>query len=140
MCIGLALSACTAIQAQRGQIIPDEQLAQLKIGTTSKAEVLALIGTPTSVSAFDDMQWYYIGEDTKQIGIHPAIPVVRRVVSLKFDTKGTLTDEHVLSKEDGEKIAMRPSTTQVMGEEPTLVQQLIGNVGRFSGSGDAGSK
>ncbi len=134
----IALTACTPIQAQRGQVVTDDQLSHLVVGTTAKPEITAAIGTPTMVDSFDDKIWYYVGEDTKQIGIHPPIVVDRRVVALNFDDNGTLTDKKVLSKDDGQKIAMAPGVTRVIGNEPTVVQQLIGNVGRFSGD-DTGS-
>ena len=132
------LAACTPIEAQRGQIVTDDELSHLVVGTTAKPEVLAAIGTPTSVGALDDKQWYYIGEDTKQVGIHPPVTTDRRIVALKFDENGLLTDKRVLGKNEGQQIAMAPGETRVIGKEPTVVQQLIGNVGRFS-KGDTGS-
>lgn len=137
--LALGVAACTPIQAQRGQLVTDDQLAQLKIGETAKAEVTAMLGTPTTVAAFDDKQWYYIGEDTKQIGIHPPIIEDRRIVALKFDDNGTLVDKRILSAADAQQIAMRAGATKVTGQEPNILQQLIGNVGRFSG-GDSDSK
>ena len=134
------LAACTPIQAQRGQIVSDDEIKQLNVGTTAKAEVTALLGSPTTTDPFDDSQWYYIGEDTKQIGIHPPMVVVRRVLSLKFDANGTLTDEKILSEKDAQKIASAPGQTVVVGKEPTVVQQLIGNVGRFNDTGKADSQ
>lgn len=133
-------AACSPIQAQRGQLITDEELAQLKTGETAKPEVLSMLGTPTSVSAFDADQWYYIGEDTKQSGIYNAETVTRRVVSLKFDETGVLKDKSVLGKEDGQDIAMRPGATKVLSKEPNVLQQLIGNVGRFSKGGEGGGE
>ena len=140
ICVLAALVACTPIQAQRGQLVTDEEIAQLKPGITAKAEVTALLGTPTTIAPFDDKQWYYIGEDTKQIGIHPPVPTQRRVVSLRFDDNGTLVDVKKLGKDDAQKVAMTPGETKVVAKEPTMVQQLIGNVGRFSDQGDNGKK
>jgi outer membrane protein assembly factor BamE (lipoprotein component of BamABCDE complex) len=134
------LAACTPIQAQRGQLVTDEQLSQLKLGTTAKPEVTALLGTPTTVDSFDDKQWYYIGEDTKQIGIHPPIPTVRRVVALRFDDSGTLVDEKILGKSDAQQITMAPGETPVVATNRTIVQQLIGNVGRFNNNDDSKDK
>jgi len=130
----IALAACTPIQAQRGQMVTDDQLSHLIVGTTAKPEIVAAIGTPTTMDSFDDKRWYYIGEDTKQIGIHPPSVTNRRVVALQFDENGTLTDKKILGKEDAQPVAMAPGATKVVGKEPTVVQQLIGNVGRFSNS------
>lgn len=130
-----ALVACSPIQAQRGQLVTDEELADIKVGETAKPEVLALLGTPTNVSAFDADQWYYIGEDTKQSGVYLPKTVTRRVVSLKFDEAGLVKDKSVLGLEDGQEVAMKDGATKVLSKEPNVVQQLIGNVGRFSNDG-----
>jgi outer membrane protein assembly factor BamE (lipoprotein component of BamABCDE complex) len=131
----LLLAACTPIEAQRGQIVTDQEISQLKIGTTAKPEVTALLGTPTTVDPFDDKLWYYMGEDTKQIGIHPPVPTQRRVLALRFDDSGTLVEQKLLTKDDGQQIAMAPGETPVVTAQRTMVQQLIGNVGRFSDQG-----
>jgi outer membrane protein assembly factor BamE (lipoprotein component of BamABCDE complex) len=136
----LLLAACTPIEAQRGQLVTEDQIAQLKIGTTAKPEVTALLGTPSTVDAFDDKQWYYIGEDTKQIGIHPPVPTVRRVLALRFDDSGTLVEEKLLGKNDAQQIAMAPGDTPVVATQRTIVQQLIGNVGRFNNDANNDSK
>jgi len=136
--LGLIMAAaCTPIQAQRGQIVSDDQLTHLIVGTTAKPEILAAIGTPTTVDAFDDKLWYYVGEDTKQVGIHPPSVTDRRVVALTFDENGVLQDKKVLGKDAAQQVAMAPGATKVTGQEPTVVQQLIGNVGRFEDSGTA---
>jgi len=129
----ITLAACTPIQAQRGQMVTDDQLSHLIVGTTAKPEIVAAIGTPTTVDSFDDKRWYYIGEDTKQIGIHPPSVTNRRIVALQFDENGTLTNKQILGKEAAQQVTMAPGATKVVGKEPTVVQQLIGNVGRFSG-------
>ncbi|HCM83605.1 MAG TPA: outer membrane protein assembly factor BamE [Alphaproteobacteria bacterium] len=132
--IGL-LAACSPIQSQRGQLVSDEELTQIKTGETAKPEVIALLGTPTNISAFDENQWYYIGEDTKQIGVNHPETVTRRVVSLKFDETGVLSEKSVLGKEDGQEVVMHPGATRVLSKEQNVLQQLIGNVGRFSKEG-----
>jgi outer membrane protein assembly factor BamE (lipoprotein component of BamABCDE complex) len=132
----MVAAACSPIQAQRGQMVTDEEIDQVKIGTTAKPEVVALLGTPTSVSAFDDNQWYYIGEDTKQIGIHPSRTVNRRILALKFDETGVVAEKSILGLEDGETVSMKDGSTRVLSKEPNVLQQLVGNVGRFSKAGE----
>lgn len=132
----LIMASCTPIQAQRGQMVSDEEEGRLIVGTTAKPEVLAALGTPTSVSTFDEKIWYYVGEDTSEVGIHGVKTDARRVLVLRFDESGVLQDKKILGKEDGQSVAMRPNSTKVLSREPTVIQQLIGNVGRFSKGGE----
>ena len=129
----LILAACSPIQAQRGQIVSDEQLEKIVVGTTAKPEVLAMVGTPTTKGTFDENRWFYVGEDTKQSGIHHPKTLDRRVVAIIFDDLGVVTDKRVLNLDDGQDVAMNENKTEVLSKELNILQQLIGNVGRFSG-------
>ena len=132
----LSLISCAPTLAQRGQLVPPEQLAQLKTGAMTRGDVIAKIGTPTSIAPFDDNTWYYIGEDTSQSAFFNPKIVQRRVVQLQFDKDGLLKTITEKSAKDAQAVPVAKQTTRVDGEDPTVLQQLIGNVGRYDGPGE----
>ncbi len=132
----LPLADCAPTLAQRGQLVPPEQLAQLKTGTMTRGDVIAKIGTPTSIAPFDDTTWYYIGEDTSQSAFFAPKIIQRRVVQLQFDKDGLLKTINEKTAKDAQTVPVAKQTTRVDGEDPTVLQQLIGNVGRYDGPND----
>ncbi len=64
----LLLGACSFFEAQsqiRGNKVDADQLKELVPGTSTRADVTALIGSPTARATFDDNTWLYVSEVTR---------------------------------------------------------------------------
>jgi outer membrane protein assembly factor BamE (lipoprotein component of BamABCDE complex) len=139
--IGLPLAGCSFFQAQsttRGDPIDVDSLRQLTPGVTTTADASALLGSPTAHETFDDNSWIYISQITRpRVGRLPGV-LQQRVVVLNFDGTGVLRSVKVYNKGDGRAVSMAPGTTATPGASVSILQQLFGNVGRFSGASDTG--
>lgn len=119
----------------RGNRVDAEQVAQLVPGTSTRADALALLGSPTARAAFDDNTWIYIGELTK-----PVIAATNRVedqqaVTLNFDERGVLRRIERKTSEDAVPVSVVARSTPTPGNDISFLQLLLGNVGRFSPAG-----
>ena len=121
----------------RGNKVDPELLAQLVPGTSSRADATALIGSPTARATFDDNTWIYIGEVTKPVIGGTQQVRDQQVLVLTFDQGGIQRGVDKKGKDDGQSLAMVDRTTPSPGNNATLLQQLLGNVGRFSPSPQA---
>jgi outer membrane protein assembly factor BamE (lipoprotein component of BamABCDE complex) len=120
---------------QRGTRVDPVALNELIPGTSSRADVQALIGSPTARATFDDNTWIYISQVTStRIARTPGVRD-QQVVILTFDPNGTLRGIARKTKADGEPIAMAAGATPSPGSEASFLQQLFGNVGKFTPSG-----
>jgi outer membrane protein assembly factor BamE (lipoprotein component of BamABCDE complex) len=123
-----SLTACTPTYNVRGNMLEDSQLVSIQPG----------IDTPTTKSAFDDKTWYYIGQDTKKRGILDPKVTKERIVEIHFNEQGIVeTAQDVQNKR--EDIPYVKDKTPTSGNEVTVMQQLLGNMGRFN-SADTGQK
>jgi len=146
LCLGtasLGLTACGIFEAPhqiRGNRIDPEDLKALIPGTSTRADVTALIGSPTTRGTFDDNTWIYISEVTaNRVGRTPGV-LEQNVVVLTFNDQGVLGNVEKRTKEDSEPVAVVTRTTPSPGTEASFLQQLLGNIGRFNalGSGSPG--
>jgi len=137
---GFALTACSMFEAQpqlRGNKVDQEQLKELTPGTSTRADVAALIGSPTIRAPFDDNTWIYISETTQsQVGRMPAV-LDQNVLLLNFDDTGVLRRIEAKTKEDGLPVSVVSRTTPSPGTEASFLQQLFGNIGRFNALGSS---
>lgn len=118
----------------RGIKVEPEMLAQLTPGVQTKADVTALLGSPTSTSVFGEEHWYYISGITRtQPGRYPSLEN-QRVVMLTFDQGGVLRDIRKIEQGDARQIDMAARETPSPGTERTLLQALFGNIGRVGAS------
>ncbi len=129
----LLTSACTPTIAQRGNMLEDYQIEGIVVGVHTRSDALRILGSPTTQAPFDDNVWYYIGQKTEKRGILDPKVKEERIFVLSFDEKGVIRS---LEETNSERIAIpiERSKTQTHGNEITVIQQLLGNVGRFSGS------
>ena len=120
---------------QRGALVDPDALKELIPGTSSRADAVALIGSPTAHATFDDNTWIYISQVTStRIGRTPGIRK-QKVVILTFDQGGTLRGIAQRTKADGKSIDMASGSTPSPGSEASFFQQLFGNVGKFTPAG-----
>ncbi len=134
----LLLGGCSFFEAKpqlRGNHVDAEQLKELVPGTSTRADVTALIGSPTARATFDDNTWLYVGEVTQpQIGRTQSV-LSQEVVVLTFNDQGVLQDVKRLNQDDSIPVTVVARTTPSPGTEASFLQQLFGNIGRFNAFG-----
>jgi len=135
--LAVGLAACTVSEDQRGNLPDPDKLAQVKPGTTTKTQVVKILGSPSSASTFDDAVWYYISRKTKQVAFLNPTVLDQQVYIVNFDDKGVVRNIDHKTLADGENITPAPGATPAPGREMTFLEQLIGNVGRFGNKGGA---
>ena len=133
------LGACTPTETVRGDMLQDYQLATVQVGSDTQADVVREIGSPTTVAPFDDKTWYYIGQDTKKYGpLDPKI-VKERVIRVVFDDQGKVAEvRDVTHLRD--PVPYSRDKTPTSGNQITLPQQLLGNLGKFNNAAEGSKK
>ena len=131
-------SGCAKDVYQRGNAPLADALAQLAPGEQTRQDVQGLLGTPATTSVFGDETWYYISAQTTQYAFYPVHELERSVLALDFDDRGILRGMRELTLEDGRNVTIAQRSTPTKGREYGLLEQLIGNIGRFGTQGDRG--
>ncbi len=121
----------------RGNRIDAEQVKEMVPGTSTRADAMAALGSPTTKAPFDDNTWIYIGEITRPVIGGTQEVLDQQVVVLNFDGKGVLQGVQRKTADDGKSVTMVARATPSPGSDATILQQLLGNVGRFNASGPA---
>ena len=138
--LSLVLLACEPVRHTHGYAPRDSQLAEVKIGADGKAEVASKIGRPTTLGTFDQNEWYYITRSTVSRAFLEPRVVSQEVVVVAFDEEGKASEVERYGLEDGRVVNLVTRTTPTRGKRLTFLQQLLGNIGRFSAeqfTGDA---
>lgn len=130
--LGLGLSACAADVNPRGHEPSAEILSQIAPGQQSRNEVRAMLGTPSTTSAFGDETWYYISAMTTQWAYEGTDELQRQVVAISFDDQGLVKEIKTMDKSAGREIDVVERETPAPGRDETVLQQILGNLGRFS--------
>jgi len=131
--LALTLTACAPRVATRGNLVDDDRVASLHEGISRRADVAAALGTPTVVGTFDSANWYYIGQKTEKYAFFQPDVVERKVLAIRFDETGTVRKIEQLDLNAGREVDLVDRQTPTAGRELSFLEQMLGNVGRFSG-------
>jgi len=137
LAVALTAAGCAPRIDQRGNKPDEEQVVLINPGVDDKNRVSELIGTPSTISTFDDRTWYYISKRTETTAFFDPEVKDQEVLAIAFDEGGVVESMRVYGQEDGRTIAYVDRTTPTEGNELTIMQQLLGNLGRFNPSGDS---
>jgi len=125
-------AACAPVMATRGNLIDDERYTRIIAGRSTANDVANLFGTPTTVSTFDQFTWYYIGQRTEKVAFFDPEIIERRVVRVEFSETGIVRQIEDLTLDDAETIELVERETPTLGRRMTVLEQLLGNFGRFN--------
>src|ERR1700761_9299347 len=99
----------------RGNKVDPDSLKELTPGTSTKADVTAIIGSPTARDTFDDNTWLYVSELTQPRIGRVLGELQQNVVVVNFDDKGLLTTIKKYDKADSLPVTVIARTTPSPG-------------------------
>lgn len=129
------LAGCAPSVVTRGNLLDPDRLADVRVGTTTREEVGALLGTPNTAGTFDPSVWYYIGLRTEKTAFFNPEVVEHKVVRVRFNSQGIVQAVDTLDPTAAQPVEIVDRSTPSLGHDQTVLQQLLANVGRFPGGG-----
>jgi outer membrane protein assembly factor BamE (lipoprotein component of BamABCDE complex) len=131
----LALAACTQSINVRGNLPDPEIVSKISPGVDTRADVASLLGSPSTISSFQDSKWYYIGQKSTQFAFFAPEVLERKIIEVTFDPTGKVAESKIYTLDDAQEINTVDRITPTEGRELTILQQILGNVGRFPSAG-----
>ena len=128
----VALAACAPRIDQRGNLLDPDAVLAVKPGEQTKEQVAQLLGTPSTVATFNDKTWYYISKRTSTTAFFQPDITDQQVVVTKFNDSNVVEKVQLLGMDDAYEIEPVARTTPTYGQRLTILQQLFGNIGRFT--------
>lgn len=127
-----ALGACAPSLETHGHRLDPTTLSQVTPGVTSRQEVARLLGSPSSLATFGDDSWYYISQKTETRSFYQSQVEAQDVVRIDFDEAGVVREVKQHGLEMAQAVDPSEERTRTLGNELTIVQQFLGNLGRFN--------
>ncbi len=134
----LLAAACGGTEELRGNEPDPEKVLAVNPGIDTRQQVAQLLGTPSTTGTFDPNTWYYISKRTWQYAFFDPEVVDQEVLVVRFDDGGMVSDMYIYGVENGVVVEPVERSTPTFGQELTILQQLLGNFGRFNTSEDGG--
>ena len=134
------LAACSPTIDQRGNLPDADNVLAIQPGLSTKDDVFDLLGTASTTATFSDKTWYYISKRTETVAFFSPDVVDQQVLVVKFDDTDVVQQVALLGMDDANDIEMVDRETPTYGQRLTIIQQLLGNIGRFTKGEQSGSQ
>lgn len=128
----VTVTGCTHPIETHGNLPDSDQVVQINPGVDDKTHVSQLLGSPSTVSPFGGNTWYYISKKTEQVAFLDPDVLDQEVLSITFDDQDIVKDMKIYGLEDGRIVEAVDRVTPTQGSNLTILQQLLGNLGRFN--------
>lgn len=129
--LAVGVAGCSSRLANRGNHVDPEKIAEITAGKQTREEVSEILGSPSSMTPFGSDTWYYISKRTETFAFFNPEVVARQVLIIKFGADKKVASVNVIGLEDGDDVQMVQRTTPTHGNEMTIIEQVVGNLGRF---------
>lgn len=127
------LSACAPINSYSGFQAIESDPKEVKVGVDTESTVRARLGSPSATGTFDKDTWFYMNQMKSRVAFKKPEVIARNITAIKFNKDSeTVESVHNFTLKDGKVIAFNGRETPTRGRELTILEQILGNVGRGS--------
>jgi outer membrane protein assembly factor BamE (lipoprotein component of BamABCDE complex) len=126
--LALPLAGCLSETFQRGYVVPEGALEQIRMGA-SQEQVLIVLGTPSTVATVSGEAFYYISQTaTRAASFMPTTIVDQRVVAIYFDKNRRVQRVADYGMKDGVVFDFVSRTTPTAGSDMSIIKQLFSTI------------
>jgi outer membrane protein assembly factor BamE (lipoprotein component of BamABCDE complex) len=126
--LAMSLGGCFGETFQRGYVLPDGALEQIRLGA-SQEQVLIVLGTPSTVATVSGEAFYYISQRAERsISFMPTKITDQRVVAVYFDRDRRVERVASYGIKDGRVFDFISRTTPTAGSDVNFVKGMIDSI------------
>ena len=126
--LALSLGGCFGETFQRGYVLPDGALEQIRLGA-SQEQVLIVLGTPSTVATVSGEAFYYISQRAERsISFMPTKITDQRVVAVYFDKDRRVERVASYGIKDGRVFDFIGRTTPTAGSDVNFVKAMFDSI------------
>jgi outer membrane protein assembly factor BamE (lipoprotein component of BamABCDE complex) len=130
--LSLGLTGCETEIINRGWVVDDRALDQIKAGASAE-QVLLVMGTPSMVSTVGSKTYYYVSQRLSRRALFLEESIQdQRVVAIYLDAKNKVSRVANFGLQDGQFVDFVSRTTPTGGEEVSILKQLFRAANLFS--------
>jgi outer membrane protein assembly factor BamE (lipoprotein component of BamABCDE complex) len=130
--IGVSAAACISEEFQRGYLLDERAVQQVKPGMNGE-QVLQTLGSPSTVSTVGNKSWYYISQTSRRpVRFMGESVTDQRVLAVYFDKNLKVERTALYGVQDGKLFDFISRTTPASGQDQNFVGALFRGIGSLN--------
>ena len=131
--LAVSVTGCSRAIEHRGYQARAQDVQQLRMGMTQD-EVRSTLGSPSTTATvqYQGDSYYYISSKVKTSAFLSNEELERQILAVRFDQFGRVQSFGQYTLQDGQVVDMNTRQTPSRGRELSILQQMFGNLGKFT--------
>ena len=128
----ISINSCQGRISNHGVLNIDNKIDTIIEKKLEKAEVEALLGPPSTVSAFEFNKWYYISNTIKHMAFYKPEIINHKIYEIIFNSENQAIEINYFDEKDLNKISYNKDYTDTKGNKKSLLHNILKGVGSSS--------
>ena len=128
--LGVVLAGCGERYSDHGQMINEAELASIKVGESTRADIIQSLGRPSFQGAFDADRLYYSSQRMVAPIASPTTTQSRVIYMFTINKNNRLQSIDLIDEKSGINIAHIDDKTPTPGNTFGVIEQIFSNIKR----------
>lgn len=129
MLIIFLVNNCSGRISNHGVLNIEKHITSIVNDKLEKAEIEALLGPPSTISAFEFNKWYYINNTMKHMAFYKPEIIKLTVYEIIFNKENQAIKINTYDQENLNEISFNLDVTKTRGNEKPLLQYILKGIG-----------
>ena len=129
MLIIFLVNNCSGRISNHGVLNIEKHITSIVNDKLEKAEIEALLGPPSTISAFEFNKWYYINNTIKHMAFYKPEIIKLNVYEIIFNKENQAIKINTYDLENLNEISFNLDVTKTRGNEKPLLQYILKGIG-----------
>ena len=123
------INSCSGRISNHGVLNIDKHITSIVNDKLEKAEIEALLGPPSTISAFEFNKWYYINNTIKHLAFYKPEIINLTVYEIIFNKENQAIKINTYDQDNLNEISFNLDVTETKGNEKPLLQYILKGIG-----------
>lgn len=129
MLIIFLVNNCSGRISNHGVLNIEKHITSIVNDKLEKAEIEALLGPPSTISAFEFNKWYYINNTIKHMAFYKPEIIKLTVYEIIFNKENQAIKINTYDQENLNEISFNLDVTKTRGNDKPLLQYILKGIG-----------
>ena len=125
----ISINSCAGRISNHGVLNIEKHIDSILDNKLEKAEIEALLGNPSTVSAFEFNKWYYINSSIKHFAFYKPEIISLKVYEIIFNSENQASEINTYDQDDLNELYFNRDVTDTRGNKQSVLEVILKGIG-----------
>ena len=126
----ISINSCSGRISNHGVLNIEKHINSIVDNKLEKAEIEALLGNPSTISAFEFNKWYYINSSIKHFAFYKPEIINLKVYEIIFNSENQASEINTYDQDDLNELYFNSDITDTRGNKQSFLEIILKGVGQ----------